>query len=211
MQNHDFSRNFDLANRVCVRGRLFSFFVSLDECIFLFRSMNVFFLFRSMNVFFIKKSTTKSKELNCIGAKSWFFQKFRPRKPCVRVGPAFFNFKLATSWACWPEPWFYLQTCLDPSRTRFYLHNVKILKIHPSIKRVKLHRCKIRIFPEISTSQTVCARAPGFFHFKLATSWACWPEPDFAYTMFLDPPELDFTYTNFFGPPWTRFYLHKLF
>ena len=29
------------------------------------------------------KFTPQSKELSCIGAKSWFFQKFRPRKPCA--------------------------------------------------------------------------------------------------------------------------------
>ena len=108
------------------------------------------------------------------------------------VCPAFFSFKLSTSWACWPEPdftytnfmkftpqskelscigaswacWsepdFTYTNFFGPPRTRFYLHNVTILKIHPSIKRVKLHRYKIIIFQKFRPRK-LHVRACSFF------------------------------------------------
>ena len=147
------------------------FFVSVDECIFLFRSMNVsfcsgrwmYFLFRSMNVFFLIRSMNV---FFCFGRWMylflfrsmnvflvWMICLFRSMNVFF-LDPAEPDFTY-TNFLDPPEPDFTYTNFFEPHRTRVYLH--KLFWNPPNL---------------ILPTQT-----------------------------FWDHPEPDFTYTNSFGTP----------
>ena len=117
------------------------------------------FYLHNVKILKIHPSIKRVKLHRC---KIMIFQKFRPRKPCACVCSFFFNF-------CFVDECIFfvsLDECifLIRSMNAFFV-SLDELKIHPSIKRVKLHRCKIMTFPEILNSQTVCVCVFVFFHF----------------------------------------------